>query len=341
MSPSPTIAFFDSNPADRSFYRAKLKPSDELYMSSASIQEDDKVDLSKAQILSVHVASTVTAETIKNMPCLQLITARSTGFDNIDLATAKHHNITVCNVPGYGSSSVAEYSFMLMLALSRKLIPASQQMRSGEIDHSLLTGIDLAYKTLGVIGTGSIGRHVIRIANGFGMKVLAYDPFPDRSLEYETNMEYVLPEQLYKESDIITLHAPYTKDNHHFVNSKAFASMKSGAYIINTSRGELIDTQALVAVLASGKLGGAALDVFEGESIFQITEEIELLSRPLSRTYDYAVENLILEKMPNVILTPHNAFNSKEALELIQQVTLENIAKFLANTPQNVVGAPH
>ncbi len=337
MNPSPIIAFFDCNTADRHFYRSKLKPDQEFYMSNASIQNDDKVDLSAVQILSVHVTSTVTAEFIKKMPSLQLITARSTGFDNIDLAAAKKHNITVCNVPGYGASSVAEYSFMLMLALSRKLIMATQQLKTGEIDHTLLTGNDLAGKTLGVIGTGSIGRHVIRIANGFGMKVLAYDPFPDRSLEYETNMEYVLTEQLYKESDIITLHAPYTKDNHHLINSKAFASMKAGAYIINTSRGELIDTQALVAVLASGKLGGAAIDVFEGENIFQITEEIELLSHPLSRSYDYAVEDLILEKMPNVIMTPHNAFNSKEALGLIQQVTVDNIAKFLAHTPQNVV----
>ncbi len=337
MKKSPTIAFFETTADDRSYYTAQMKNMGDLYFTNLAIQDDIEVDLGQVEILSIHVASDVNSEIIKRMPRLKLIATRATGFNNIDCTTAKHHAITICNVPGYGSNVVAEYAFMLLLALCRKLIPGLNQMKSGNINHVTLTGTDLHGKTIGIIGTGSIGSHVGRIANGFGMKVLAFDPYPNHTLEYDLNLSYVSLAQLCEDSDIITLHAPYTKENHHIIDSRMLGKMKKGAYLINTARGELIDSKALVAVLASGKLAGAALDVFEGESIFKIDEEIELLSGPRNRNYDYALENLVLEKMPNVILSPHNAFNSKEAIRLVQNITLDNIKKYLDNGPQNVV----
>lgn len=337
MSKYPTIAFFDTTADDRKYFYAHFKKSGHIYFSHIPIQDDESADLKAVEILSVHVASSIDKDVMQKMPHLKLITTRATGFDNIDLKEAKRRNITVCNVPGYGANAVAEYSFMLMLALSRKLIPSTQQMSTGNIDHTLLSGTDLAGKVLGVIGTGSIGRHVARIANGFEMKVVAFDPYPNQSLEYELNLQYHSLKELLQSSDVITLHAPYTKENHHLIDTKAFDSMKEGVMLINTARGELVDSRALVSALTSGKVGGAALDVIEGEKIFQILEEIELLSHPISRSCEYALENLVLEKMPNVILSPHNAFNSIEAIRIVQDTTSENITKFMENAPQNVI----
>lgn len=337
MSNNPTLAFFDTTADDRKYYYARFKKSGHIYFSHIPIQDDAGADLKSVEILSVHVASSIGKDILDQMPHLKLITTRATGYDNIDLKETKRRNITVCNVPGYGANAVAEYSFMLLLALSRKLILSTQQMITGNIDHTLLTGTDLAGKVLGVIGTGNIGKHIARIANGFEMKVIAFDPYPNQSLEFELNLRYCSLEKLLESSDIISLHAPYTKDNHHLIDTKAFDSMKEGVMLINTARGELVDTKALVSALISGRVGGAALDVLEGEKIFQTNEEIELLSHPVTRSYEYALENLILEKMPNVILSPHNAFNSIEAIKIVQDTTAENISKFLTNVSQNVI----
>lgn len=332
------FVFFDSTPADHRYFSHHLSNfGAELVFYKEPISEQNIQLAENANVISVHVASKVSAAVMHALPHLQFIAARTTGYDNIDVETAKKANITVSNVPRYGENTVAEYTFMLLLALSRKVFPSVEQNKSGKIDHSVLTGFDLSGKTLGVIGTGSIGQHVIRIANGFSMPVIAYDPFPNNNLENDYNLRYVNLHELFASADIITLHAPYTGENKHLINTQAFASMKKGVILINTSRGELVDTKALVAVLASGKLGGAGLDVVEGENLLLLDEESELLHNKTLRGFDYAVEQMVLEKMPNVIITPHNAFNSKEAIERINTTTLENISNFFKQMPTNTV----
>ncbi len=332
------FVFFDSTPADHRYFSHHLSNyGAELVFHKEPLSEQNIQLAENANVISVHVASKISHSVLHALPHLQFIAARTTGYDNIDVEAAKKAHIVVSNVPRYGENTVAEYTFMLLLALSRKILPSIEQSKSGKIDHTILTGFDLSGKTLGVIGTGSIGQHVIRIANGFSMPVVAYDPFPNKNLENDYNLRYVSLQELFGSADIITLHAPYTGENKHLVNSQAFASMKKGAILINTSRGELVDTKALVAVLASGKLGGAGLDVVEGENLLLLDEESELLHRKNLRGFNYAVEQMMLEKMPNVIITPHNAFNSKEAIERINSTTLENISNFFKQMPTNTV----
>jgi D-lactate dehydrogenase len=331
------IIFFDTTAADRRFYRHHLGETAELAFYKEPLNEQNIHLAKEATLVSVHVPSKINAKVLHSLPQLKFIAARITGYDNIDVSAAHSKGIIISTVPRYGQNTVAEYTFMLLLALSRKLIPALEQNRIGKIDHGMLTGFDLSGKTLGIIGTGSIGVHVIRIANGFGMPVIGYDPYPNLELQNEYNFRYVSLNEIFENSDVLSLHAPYTGENKHIVNSRAFGLMKNGSVLINTSRGELVDTKALVAVLASGKLAGAALDVIEGENYLQLNEETELLLHSSNHNFDYALEQLVLEKMPNVIISPHNAFNSREALERIGQTTLENIDNFLKGSPSNVV----
>lgn len=334
------IVFFDVTKDDKTEIKHFFSSHSDIELTFIKEGLDDETiaEARNAQVISVHVSSKVTAEYIRAMPQLKMISARSTGFDNIDLDEAKKRDIVVCNVPGYGANTVAEYAFMLMLALSRRLLPSLRQIEDGRIDHPDLTGFDLKGKTLGVIGTGNIGRHVIRIGRGFEMNVIAFDPFENHDAALEIGFSYVPLDELIAQANIISLHAPYTKENHHLINRRAFNAMKPEAILINTARGELVDTKALVEALNAGTLGGAGLDVIEGENLLETDEEISMLSSPtIVRQLPYAIEQLILEKMPNVILTPHNAFNAKEALARIRLTSINNINAFLSGQSQNQV----
>lgn len=334
-----TIVFFDTSPEDHREIKKYFASHSELEVITVpdSLDETTVKQAERAQIISVFIPSQVTAPMMSKMPDLKMIAARSTGFDNIDLASAAKHHICVCNVPTYGENTVAEYTFMLILALMRKLFAATDNLKSGQIDHTKLTGQDLHDKVLGVIGTGKIGRHVIKIANGFEIRVIAYDPYPNAELRRELFFDYVELDQLLTQADITTLHAPYTKDNHHLIDAAALAKTKPGALVINTARGELVDTKALVDNLISGHLGGAGLDVVEGENLLDIEDEVSLLATHATKAYSLAVEHSVLEKLDNVVLTPHNAFNSSEALQRIRLTTFQNINAYLAKTPQNQV----
>ena len=212
------------------------------------------------EVLSVFVTSSITKEIIDKLPKLRLIACRSTGYNNIDLDAAKTRDITVANVPTYGDVTVAEYAFALLLSLTRK-IPQVVEAENENVKPRELNGQDLAGKTLGVIGTGHIGQRVISIANGFGMKVLAYDKFPNQNLLNEYVFEYTDLDKVLADSNIVTLHVPFFPDSNHLISEKELKKMKQDAILINTARGELIDTKALVEELQSGHLGGAALDV--------------------------------------------------------------------------------
>jgi D-lactate dehydrogenase len=278
----------------------------------------------------------VTREALDALPELKFIATRSTGYDHIDLETCRRRGITVSNVPSYGENTVAEHTMALLLMLSRKVHQSVLQVRSGRVDLAELTGFDLQGKTIGVIGAGHIGLHVIRIARGFGMRVLAFDVHRDPFLADLLGFEYATLDRLLAESDIVTLHSPLTEKTHHLLGREQFARMKTGAMIVNTARGGLIDTDALIEALESGTLGGAGLDVLEGEDL--IKEEKQLLQQPLDvEKLRTAVRNRVLLAREDVVFTPHNAFNSKEALVRILEVTLGNLEAFRAGQPAHRV----
>jgi D-lactate dehydrogenase len=293
-------------------------------------------DVRDIQALSVFIYSHVTREALDALPQLRLIATRSTGFDHIDVEACRERGIAVSNVPSYGENTVAEHTMALLLMLSRKVHQSVLQVRSGRVDLAELTGFDLQGKTIGVVGAGHIGLHVIRIARGFGMRVLGFDVRRDPFLADLLGFEYVTMERLLEESDIVTLHSPLTDRTHHLLGRAEFSRMKPGVMIVNTARGGLIDTDALVDALESGKVGGAGLDVLEGEEL--IKEEKQLLQQPLDvERLRMAVRNRVLLARDNVVFTPHNAFNSREALVRILDVTLANLEAFRAGQPANRV----
>jgi len=293
-----------------------------------------------ADALSVFVDSVVTEEMIDSMPNLKCITLRSMGFDHVACAHAQAKGITVSYVPRYGSQTVAEYAFALILALSRKAYAAYDALRTdGSRDIKRFEGFDLKGRTLGVIGTGAIGRHACGIAKGFGMKIIAYDLYPDETFAAEQGVTYVSFSELMAQSDIVTLHVPSTPENYHLINEEVLANAKAGLYLVNTARGDLVDTIALTQALKDGKVAGAGLDVYEGEKF--IVDEMELLDADKNVAEEswkaFAAEHELLD-MPNVIVTPHVAFNSVEAKTEITQTTAENIIKAAAGQPQFEVG---
>jgi D-lactate dehydrogenase len=305
------------------------------YEGPISMETIDK----DAEVIAMFVSSSVTAEMIHAMPKLKSIACRSTGYNNVDLEAAKKRKIVVTNVPTYGEHTVAEFTMALMLSLTRKVINAASQYSRHDISHQALHGTDVHGKTLGVIGAGKIGRNVIKAAKAFGLKVVAHDPFLTPEMEAEIDVTAVELHDLLAQSDIITLHTPLTKDNYHLIDSKKIEKMKDGVYIVNTARGELIDTESLVLGLKSGKIAGAALDVLEDEKLVDIDEEELLLKKNTTtkETLEHVIANTILMHMPNVILTGHNAYNTTEAIQRINLTCVDNIQKYLQKIPQNVV----
>lgn len=284
-------------------------------------------------VISVFVDSHLNAQVLKKFPKLKLIAARSTGIDHIDLSFCKKHKIVVANVPTYGENTVAEHAFGLLLALSKRIFDGYQQLRENTtFDPWALEGFDLKGKTLGVVGTGNIGRHMIKIGNGFEMKVIAYDKFPQPELEKELEFKYVRTlNELLKKSDVVSLHVPLLKSTRHLINNRNIKIIKKGAVLINTSRGEVVETRALLKALQSGHLAGAGLDVVEEEGALKDDLEYLTVKKASEQEIRTILANHILIDMPNVIMTPHSAFNTKEALARIIDKTINNINEFLAN----------
>jgi D-lactate dehydrogenase len=322
------IYFYDASELDKRQLTTGMLETDHRWE-----YVDEAIDLenvhAEAEVISVFVTSTVTREIIEKLPKLKLIACRSTGYNNIDLAAAEAHGVTVVNVPTYGESTVAEYTFTLLLALMRKL-PPSLGFLNKQVDIETLMGADLHEKTIGVVGTGHIGQHVIKIAKGFDMRVVAYDPFARDELAKEFGFEYMSLDDMLAISDVVTLHAPLTPENKHLINTERLNHMKSSAVLVNTARGELVDTKAVADALMNNRLAGAALDVLEGEQLFEMREEVALLrSNQLPpSTGEQSVALMALNKLPNVILTPHNAFNTEEAIGRINSTTCQNIIRF-------------
>ena len=278
-------------------------------------------------VISPFIYSDISTKVISKAKKLKLISTRSTGFNHIDLTAAKKRKISVANVPYYGENTVAEHTFALILALSRNLHKAYVRTIRNDFSLSGLQGFDLREKTLGVIGAGSIGVHVIKMAKGFGMKVIATDTKPNHILTELLDFNYVSLDELLSRSDIITLHCPYNQHTHHLINMNNIKKIKKGALFINTARGGIIEPKALYYAVEKGIFGGAGLDVFEGEEL--IREENQMLTKNVSVEHlETLLKTNILLKRENVIITPHMAFDSIEAVERILDTTVENIKSF-------------
>jgi len=291
------------------------------------------------EVISTFISSQLSAETLKQLENLKFIATRSTGFDHIDLDYCKEKEILVSNVPAYGSHTVAEYTFALLLCLIRKVYNSYHRIReSGSFSLEGLRGEELFGKTIGIIGTGRIGTEVIKIAKGFSMNVIAYDKYPKEELTEQLGFKYVSFEELLSQSDIITLHVPYNKETHHLLNKDNLLKTKKGVYIINTARGGIIETQALYQVLKKGQIAGAALDVLEEEG--DLKEEQRMLLEeeniPPEKLKTLLANHIFID-LDNVIITSHNAFNTKEALQNIVITAMENIQSYLNKKPINLV----
>ncbi|PKM79385.1 MAG: hydroxyacid dehydrogenase [Firmicutes bacterium HGW-Firmicutes-13] len=326
---------------EREYFRKSLKKDFALAFMEEALSEENlekfKEEIKDAEILSTFVYSKITEKVLEAMPELKLITTRSTGYDHIDVENCKKRNILVSNVPVYGENTVAEHTFALILSLSRKIHKAYFSTFREKIDPGGLRGFDLKDKTLGVVGAGHIGLHVIRMARGFGMEVLAFDITRQPFLAEILNFRYVTLEHLLKHSDVISLHAPLNEHTHHLINKENIKLIKKGALIINTARGELLDTEALLLALNEGIVSGAGLDVLEGEVL--IHEEQRMYSPELTQeTLQTVVRNHILLHRDDVVITPHIGFYSKEAIQRIRRTTVKNIRGYLRGSPRYLVG---
>jgi 2 Lactate dehydrogenase and related dehydrogenases len=317
-------------------YLTEVAKDVELKFSEERLNKDTVHKYKDAEVVIVFVDSRVDREVIDQLSKLRLVITRSTGYDHIDVKHAMEKGIVVCNVPDYASITVAEYTIALMLALSRRLKETVQRTSRGIFSREGLSGFDLSGKTLGVIGTGRIGKYVIKLAYAFDMRIFAYDFVEDESLVRNYHVEYVKLERLLKESDVITIHVPYTPQTHHLINASNIDLLKPTAMLINTARGPVVETKALVKALKEGKLlGGVALDVFEGE---EALIEDAYLDRSFSS--DMLQNSLLvsyLAKQESVIITPHNAYNTRDALFRMLSTVVENLRAFLEGKPKNVV----
>ena len=330
------INFYEVTPTDKRFLSKALKGKFQLDFYPDPLTNKNADTAKGADILSVFIYSVLDRDNLAKMPNLKCIATRSTGFNHIDLKYASDHGIMVSNVPYYGENTVAEHTFGLILTLSRNIHKAYVRTMRNDFSPEGLEGWDIKGKTLGVVGAGGIGSHVIRIAKGFGMNVLAFDVHKNHFLAEVMGFRYAELDELLRKSDIVSLHCPYNKATHHLINMKNINLVKKGALFINTARASIIEPEALHYALDTGIFGGAGLDVFEGEDL--VKEENQMLSRNVSVEHLKAVlEKNILLNRENVIITPHIAFDSVEAVERILQTTVDNMVAYSAGTPSNVV----
>jgi D-lactate dehydrogenase len=328
------IVFFEVENWEEEYLK-KSFPSAGFFDSPLTQAKIKKVK--DAEIISVFIYSKLDEAKLKRLPNLKMIVTRSTGFDHIDLNYCQKNKITITNVPTYGENTVAEFAFALILAISRKIIPAVERAKTGDFNLTGLRGFDLRAKTIGIVGTGSIGEHMARMAVGFEMKILGFDLKQNPELAKKFGLKYTRNlEELFASSDIISLHLPLNEHTQHIVNKELMEKTKHGAILINTARGGLVDSEDLMWALDNNIFAAAGLDVLEEEPL--ILEERELLH------HNYKSEELksfICEQMllrhPKVLVTPHNAFNSHEALQRILDVTVSNIKNFVSRHERNIV----
>lgn len=319
-------AFFEVENWEKAYLKRKLRMH-ELKLYSDTLNTGNAHEAQDAEVVSTFIYSVIDRSVLEQLRALKLIATRSTGFDHIDVKECQRRGIRVCNVPSYGENTVAEHTFALILSLYRRLHRACLKRLASDFSLEGLRGFDLKGKTLGVVGTGHIGLHVIRIARGFGMNVLAYDVRPNQLLAEVLGFKYITIEELLSQSHIVTLHVPYNDHTHHLIDRDKIAIMRKGAYLINTARGAVVDTQALIDALDSGRLAGAGLDVLEGEDILKEDRAVLCGQFKCQLPHSLNMNNLLLQN-ESVVYTPHIAFNSQESLERIIDTTIQNINGF-------------
>ncbi len=330
------IAVFNAQEWEIPKLKKRLK-GHKVSFYNESLTEENAKKAEKAEVVSAFISSKITKKVIARLPKLKMVTTRSTGFDHIDLKECRKRKIAVCNVPAYCDVSVAEHAFALVLAVGRKVVESADKTRMGNFDLHGLRGVELEGKTIGILGTGKIGKHAIKIAKGFGMDVIAYDKFPDKKAAAEMGFVYVGLKKLLQASDVVSVHLPLTEETRHMISIKNIDVIKKGAIIVNTSRGAIIETKALIKGIKSGRILGVGLDVLEEEC--EMDEEAELLVDHFRQKCNLQtlLEQHILAKMPNVVITPHNAFNTEEAVSRLISSTADNIIAFAKGKPVNVV----
>jgi len=331
--PKPLASFY-AIPEDMQDYLTAQLTDFEVILHDDPLNEKNSDP--KTVALGGFVDSKITGEVIEKLPNLKVIVTLSTGYNHIDLDAARERNIPACNVPAYGEATVAEYALTLILALTRKLFPAVKQVKEGQYEFGGIRGTDLAGKTIGIIGTGRIGMHLVEMLQGFDMRVLAYDVHPKKELEDDHEFTYVELDELLAQSDIISLHVPLFPNTKHMINKESIAKMKKGSYIVNTARGALIEPEALLKALDSEHLAGAGIDVLEDEEALEHPECLFNESCDPNLIKTSLINNMLIDH-PKTIVTPHNAFHTTEALQRIIDTSAENIHAALAGNPQNDV----
>ncbi|MFA5800693.1 MAG: NAD(P)-dependent oxidoreductase [Candidatus Peribacteraceae bacterium] len=315
----PTILFLEVDSQDLKIVLERL-PNAEIRTEALNGIELIRACNGK-EIVCSFIYSKFTAEVINALPKLKLLCTRSVGFNHIDLDACMAQGITVCNVPDYGSHVIAEHVFALLLSALRRITEAKQQVREGNFDYHGLRGMALMGKTIGIVGTGKIGINTAKIAHGFGMRILAVDKCRVLELEEQYGVKYVEFEELLAKSDIVSLHVPLLPETTHLINDRALEKMKQGVIIVNTARGELVDSSALLSALGSGKVSRALLDVLEHEKDFQWNEK--LISHE------------------NVLVTPHIAFYAEESTQKMYKESFIAIEQWQqGKTPTHQVSAP-
>jgi D-lactate dehydrogenase len=332
------IRIFEAEPWECPGFSA-LQREQDLTCITGALTAENASEFADVDIVSTFIYSELSQSVLEQLGALKMIATRSTGYDHIDVDYCQERGIVISNVPQYGQNTVAEHVFGLLLTISHNLYQAIDRTRRGDFSSKGLEGFDLYGKTMGVIGTGHIGLHVIHIARGFSMRVIAYDMKPNAEAAERIGFEYVDMDRLLGESDVVTLHVPGSAKTRGLISFEAFEKMKQGAVLINTARGEVVDMQALIRALAEGKLAAAGLDVLPEEPV--IREEAELLRSVYQHTHNLEslLANSVVLRLRNVVVTPHSAFNTREAVQRIIKVTAENIAAFIADRPQNMAPA--
>lgn len=320
----PVVVVFDAKPYDRD-YLTRATGADELdwRFHEFRLEAETASTAEGAQAVCVFVNDVVNREVLEHLAgtAVRLVALRCTGFNNVDLDAAKDLQVAISRVPSYSPHAVAEHTIALILALNRKIHRAFNRVRELNFSLSGLVGFDLCGKTAGILGTGKTGRIVGEILRGFRMRVLAFDPYPNQEWAAQNQIEYVGLSSVARESDLITLHAPLTPETDRIINEETLALMKPGVFLINVSRGRLIDTKALIRALKSGHIGGVALDVYE--------EEEGIFFEDLSGEILHDDELARLLTFHNVLVTAHQAFLTHEALSEIARITVGNVRRFI------------
>ncbi|CAM3891301.1 2-hydroxyacid dehydrogenase [Avibacterium endocarditidis] len=321
------VAVYSTKSYDRKYLElVNVKYGFELEFFDFMLTESTAKMAEHCDVVCIFVNDDGSRKVLEKLAALgvKMVALRCAGFNNVDLKAAQELGIQVVRVPAYSPEAVAEHTVGLMLTLNRRIHRAYQRTREANFSLEGLTGFNMHGRTVGVIGTGKIGIAVIRILKGFGMHILAYDPFKNPVAE-ELGAEYVELNELYARSQVITLHCPATPENYHLLNREAFAKMRDGVMIINTSRGTLIDTQAAIDALKQRKIGALGMDVYENErDLFFEDKSNEVIQDDVFRR---------LSSCHNVLLTGHQAFLTEEALTSISSVTLENIYSLKTGKP--------